>query len=184
MYKKIILAGLAGGMTLIVLAILVNGFFGFKYRMEMKHVPDEETVYQVLKQHIAEPGRYLCNPPLTATGAFPENEPVFSILYSGMGHEAAGIFSVVLDVLFALFTATLCAWLLSLASEKNLARYPRKVLFVILIGLTITVFSDSDNCGIGNYPLWDTLILAAYHLFQWILLGLVVSLFIRPAPKT
>lgn len=163
-----------------VLAILINGFFGFKYRIDMKHVPDEVTVYQVLKQHIAEPGRYLCNPPLTASGTFPENEPVFSILYGGMGHEAAGILSTVWQFIFAFFAATLSAWLLSLTSEKTLTNYSRKVFFVFLIGLTITVFSDSDNYGIGNYPLGDTLILAGNNLFQWIILGLVTALFIKP----
>jgi hypothetical protein len=89
--------------------MLINGLFGFRYRIDMKQVPNEAQVYQILKENITEPGRYLCNPALTESNTFPENEPVFSILYGGMGHEAAGSFSVILDFLYAFITAILCA---------------------------------------------------------------------------
>ncbi|HGJ65338.1 TPA: DUF1761 family protein [bacterium] len=183
MLKKVISAGLIGGLTLIIWAILINGFFGFKYSIDMKKVPNQPQVYQILKENITEPGRYLCNPALTESNMFPENQPVFSILYGGMGHEAAGPISVILDFLYAFLTATLCAWLLSLTSEKIISSYPRKVFFVLLIGLLFAFFSDIKKYGIGNYPLNDTLIMTFHNIILWIVLGLVISLFIKPIQK-
>jgi len=183
MVRKVFLAGLIGGLTLMVWAILVNGFFGFKYRIDMKQVPNEAQVYQVLKQNISEPGRYLCNPPLTESNTFPENEPVFSILYGGMGHEAAGPLSVILDFLYAFLTAVVCAWLLTMTSERIISSYFRKVFFVILIGLLFAVFSDLKKYGIGNYPLSDTLIMTCHNIIIWTVLGLVIGLIIKPSAK-
>jgi len=183
MYKKLLKAGLAGGLTLIVWTILINGFFGFKHRMDMKHVPDEMAVYQILKQHIIEPGRYLCNPPLTDSNQFPDNEPVFSILYAGFGHEAASPLSEVFSLLIAIVTATICAFLLSFASERILSTYPRRVFFVFLIGLLITFFSDSAKYGIGSYPLSDTLIIAVHNIIRWTVLGAVIGLIVKPESK-
>jgi len=184
MFKKVITAGLIGGLTLMIWAVMTNLIFGFTNRIEMKPVPNETEVYQILKQNIVEPGRYLCNPALTGSNMFPDNEPVFSILYAGIGHEAAGPLSVVLDILNALITATLCAWLLALSSDWIISSYPRKVFFVILIGLLFAVFSDLKKYGIGNYPLRDTLILALNNLTIWTVLGLVIGIFIRPVRKS
>jgi hypothetical protein len=68
MLKKVIIAGLVGGLTLIIWAILINVVFGFRYRIDMNKVPNEPQVYQTLKENITEPGRYLCN-----SAAKPEN---------------------------------------------------------------------------------------------------------------
>jgi hypothetical protein len=183
MVKKVITAGLAGGLTLMLWSILINGILGFRYRMDMKQVPGEREVYEVLKQHIVEPGRYLCNPAVTESHTYPENEPVFSILYGGMGHEAAGPLSLILDFLYALITATLCAWLLSMTSDKIITSYPRKVLFVFILALLFAAFSDTNNYGIGNYPLGDALIIALHNIVLWTLLGAVISIFIKPVSE-
>jgi hypothetical protein len=183
MIKKVILSGLTGGLMLMVWAMLINGLLGFRYRIDMKQVPNEAQVYLILKQNIVEPGRYLCNPALTVSNTFPENEPVFSILYGGMGHEAAGPLSIMIDFLFALITATISAWLLSLASDRILSSYPRKVFVFILIGLMFALFCDLKKYGIGNYPLHDALIMALHNLMLWTVLGLVISAFVKPIPK-
>jgi hypothetical protein len=130
----------------------------------MKQVPNEAQIYQILKQNITEPGRYLCNPPLTESNIFPENEPVFSILYGGMGHEAASPFSFILDFLYAFITATLYAWLITLTSGRIISSYPGKVFFVVLIGLFFAFFSDLKKYGIGNYPLSDTLMMTLHNI--------------------
>ena len=185
MIKKIIIAGLIGALTIMIWTIILNVLFGYKNRIDMKMVPNEAQVYQILKQNIKEPGRYLCNPAITEFYKFPDNEPVFSILYGGIGHEAAGPLSEIISLINAFITAALCAWLLSLASEKVISSYPRKVLFIILIGLVIAVFCDIKKYGIGAYPLRDTLIMTVHDIILWTVLGLIISLFIKPiAGKT
>jgi hypothetical protein len=180
MFKKVIIAGLLGGLTLMIWTLLINGIFGFRNRIDMKQVPNERQVYEILKQNIVEPGKYLCNPELTSSNTFPENEPVFSILYGGVGHEAAGVKSLLFDLLVAFFSTTISAWLLSLTSIKIISSYPRKIFFFTIIGLFIAVYIDLNNFGIGNYPLKDALILALQNIVVWSLVGLVISLIIKP----
>ena len=81
MIKKVVLAGLLGGLVLFVWIFVINGVFGFNNQMNMKSIPDERILYDVLKNSISKPGRYIANPELTAEGVFPDGEPVFSIQY-------------------------------------------------------------------------------------------------------
>jgi hypothetical protein len=178
MTKRVIVAGLLGGVVLILLSA-VNGMLGFRARIDMKEIPAERQVYEVLKETITEPGRYICNPALTSEGRFPGDAPVFSILYSGMGHETAGTQMLVGLVAF-LLAPTIGAWMLSLTSARILSSYPRKVLFFAAIGLLFAVFGNLANSGIGSYPPRDTLILAGYDIVLWTLVGLVVAWRIRP----
>jgi hypothetical protein len=180
MFKKVIIAGLLGGLTLMIWTLLINGIFGFRNRIDMKQVPNERQVYEILKQNIVDPGRYLCNPELTSTNTFPENEPVFSILYGGVGHEAAGVKSMLVDLLIAFFSTTIGAWLLSLTSNKILSSYPRKIFFFTIIGVLIAFYIDLNNFGIGNYPFKDALTLALQNIIVWTIVGLVISVIIRP----
>jgi hypothetical protein len=179
MFKKVIIAGLMGGLTLMIWMFLINGVFGFRNRIDMKRVTNERQVYELLKQNIVEPGRYLCNPEPTPSGAFPDNEPVFSILYGGMGHEAAGVQSI-LEIILAIIASSIGAWLLTLTSEKIISSYPRKVLFFTTIGLLMAIFNDLNDYGIGSYPLNDALILAFHNIIIWTLIGMIIAWWIKP----
>jgi hypothetical protein len=55
--------------------------------MEMKQIPNERQVYEMLKENIVAPGKYICNPALTSEGRFPANEPVLGVLYGSEGVE-------------------------------------------------------------------------------------------------
>ena len=145
----------------------------------MKQIPAEKQVYKVLKEHITSPGRYTCNPELTSERRFPDDKPVFSILYGGVGHESAG--SLMLVELFVFLLAPMIgAWMLSQASERVMSSYSRKVLFFTAIGLLIAVFTNLSNFGIGNYPLNDALILALHNIVVWTVVGLVAAWRMKP----
>ncbi len=177
--KNVVSAGLLGGVVLIVWTFVANGLFGFQARIDMNQVPAEQQVYEALQEHVDTPGRYTINPQLTADGRFPDDKPVFSVLYGGMGHEAAGglmLFGLVLYLLAPLIGA----WMLSQTSESLRASYGRKVLFFSSIGLLFAVYGDLTRYGIGNYPLNDALAFAAFHIIAWTLMGLVVAWRIRP----
>ncbi|MBN2091320.1 hypothetical protein JW964_17040 [candidate division KSB1 bacterium] len=185
MAKRVIIAGLSGGVVLLIWTFIVNAIFGFASRMEMKQIPNERQVYEILKENIIEPGKYLCNPALTVDGRFPDNEPVFSVLYGGVGHEFAGKMMLFGFLIFFLAPMT-AAWLLSQASPKVLSSYWRKVLFFTAIGLLFALFDDLNNFGIGNYPLGDALIRAVYNICVWTVVGLVVAWQMKPekVPET
>ena len=181
MTRKVILAGLAGGIVLTLWTFVFNGVFGFRNRIDMKQVPNERQVYELLKENVASPGRYLCNPELTAAGAFPDGEPAFGILYGGVGHEAAGRYSLV-QLLLAFGASLAGAWLLSCSSRRVMARYSRRVLFFSGIGVLVALFSDLGDVGIGAYPASDALLLAAHTVAVWTAMGFAVAWRMKPAP--
>lgn len=181
MFKRIILAGFLGWITLMVFVFVANGIFGFYSRIALNPVPDESRVYALLKETITEPGRYICNPALTSSGQFPTNEPVFSVLYGGVGHEAAGRMQMVrfASSLVAMMAA---AWLLSVASGWVLSSYLRRVLFLSVIGLLMAVFSDLPDMGIGTYPARDAVLLAGFTFVTWFVASLAIAWKIGPRP--
>jgi hypothetical protein len=179
MLKKVIVAGILGGVVLMAWTFVVNGILGFKASMDMKQIAEERQVYETLKEHIVNPGRYIVNPELTSEGRFPEGKPVFSVLYGGVGHESAGSLMLVGLVVFFLTPIT-GAWMLSQTSERIMSSYARKVMFFTAIGLLFALFTDLMNFGIGSYPVKDAIILAVYHIIVWTLVGLVVAWRIKP----
>lgn len=181
MSKRVIVAGLLGGLVLFGWTFVVNGVFGFRNSLDMNQIPAERQVYEILRESIVEPGRYICNPEQTTLGAFPDGEPVFGIHFSGMGHEFAGRLMVFQLVLF--FAApTLGAWMLSAASAQIRARYHRRVLFFAALGLLLAIYGLLQNYGIDRYPWSDALLLAGRDVLSWILVGLVVAWRMQPEP--
>ena len=177
--KRVIVAGLLGGVVLIVWTFVVNGILGFRSGIDMREVQNERQVYEILKENVVEPGRYVCNPEPAADGNVPGEEPVFSILYSGTGHGTARRQMLIGLVLFLLAPMT-GALLLSQASDRILTSYPRKVLFFTIIGVLFAVFSDLQKFGIGGYPLRDAVLLGAHSIVVWTLVGSIVAWRIKP----
>ena len=174
MVKKVIISGLMGGVVIVIWMIVVNGIFRLSANIEMKRIAQEQEVYDMLKEHISEPGRYTCGPQITPERGFPEGEPVFSILYGGIGHEAAGGIMLLQLVIFFVVTI-ISAWMLSKAHETVLSSYWQKVGFFVSLGLIISLFSEMTKYNIGSYPLADTILLALHNLVLWTLLGMVVA---------
>jgi hypothetical protein len=179
MPKRVISAGLLGGVLLIVWTFVINVIFGFQARIDMKRISTERQVYEALKENIVDPGRYIFNPELTSEGRLLDGEPVFSVIYGGVGHESAGSLMLVELVLFFL-APIVGAWMLSQASERVMSSYPRKVLFFVAIGLLFAIFTDLNNFGIGRYPVKDAVVLAINHIVVWTLMGLVIAWRIKP----
>ncbi len=182
MLKNVIISGLLGGVVLLLVTFILNGILGFKSSLEMNVPPNEKQIYGELKKNIDKPGRYICNPPLTANGVYPEGEPVYSILYGGVGHEAAGS-QMIVGLLIFFIAPIIGSWLLSQTSQKVLLSYPRKVFFFSSIGFLFALFNNLNNYGIGNYPFSDALILAIYNIFVWSVVGLVVARKMKPIGK-
>jgi hypothetical protein len=182
MLKRILVSGLLGAIVMILWAFVANAIFGLRSSVDMNQVPNENHVYTVLKERIVEPGGYMCNPPLTSAGVFPPDEPVFSIHYSGVGHESAGRL-MVLGLVIAFVASMIAAWMLSLTGGRVISRYSRRVLFFAVIGLLFAVFSDLARFDIGGYPLISALLQGASDLISWTLAGLVMAWWIRPEPS-
>ena len=179
MTKQVLLATFLGVIVLLIYMILVNGIFGMQARIDMKQLAAEREVYSLLQQHVTKPGRYIVNPELTQENMFPLNKPVYSILYSGMGHEAAGR-TMLYGLLFYFVALLIASTLTSLSAESVKRSYPRKVLVFILIGALIAFYSDLNKFGIGNYTLADAALLAIMDILAWTAVGLAVAWIFKP----
>jgi len=179
--KKVLVAGLLGGIVLVVWTFVVNGVLGFNRSINMKQVPNERQVYTVLKENIVKPGKYVCNPELTLARTFPDEEPAFSIQYGGTGHGSAGVGMLVGLASFFL-APTIGTWMLSTTSAPNGSSYPRKVFFFTAIGLSLVIVGDLGKFGPGGYPSSDVLTLAVHDVVAWTFVGLVVAWRIKPEP--
>jgi hypothetical protein len=179
MTKRIIVAGLLGGLVMIGWTFVVNGILGFRVALDMNQIPQEREVYELLRARVTEPGRYIFNPGPTETG-YPPGEPVFSVLYGGVGHEAAGP-QMLVQLGIAFLAPMVAAWMLSLGSRRMLSSYAVKVTFFAGIGLLLGLTGHLSSFGIGDYPLRSALILLAHEVALWTAIGLVVAWKIRPS---
>ena len=59
MLKNVIITAVLGTIILFVWTFVVNGIFRFQAGVDMKQIDKEQQVYEVLKEHIVEPGRYV-----------------------------------------------------------------------------------------------------------------------------
>ena len=73
----------------------------------------------------------------------------------------------------------IAAWLLSMASEKILAKYFRRVFFVTILGLFLAVYGDV----LSEKPMDRILLSSINTLLTWFLAGLVIAWRIRPMAK-
>jgi hypothetical protein len=177
--KKIILAGLLGGAVFIVWFIIVDGILGFKRGMEMNQLSNERLVYAFLKEHITKPGRYVCNPEIVPGQGFPDDDPIFVVQYSGLGHADSG--REMLTGIIVMFLAPFAgAWLLAHTSNRILSGYGSRLLFFSGIGIVMSLFGIMMRFSIGGYPLGDTLVLTLHDLAVWVVAGLVIAQLIRP----
>jgi hypothetical protein len=172
-----------GAVVLVVWTFLVNGVFGVGNGIERRLITAERNVHETLSASLVEPGRYIANPELTASGTFPEGEPVFSICYIGMGHESAGKVMLVQLAMFVI-APMIGAWMLSVSSPSILLSYRRRVLLFAAVGLLVAFYGGITNFGIDSYPPKDALALALLDVITWNLVGLVVAWRMRPEPES
>jgi hypothetical protein len=178
MLKKTILSGVTGGIAMSLWTFVANGLLGFASKTNMKALPNEPQVYELLKSSVVEPGRYVVNPPPVEPIGYPSDEPVFGLLFSGVGHESAGILMCV--ELLVMFGATiLVAWMLSRTGAPYRASYMRRVLFFTVAGILLALSVDLDSFGIAGRPLADAILLGTHRIAMWTFVGLVAGWFMK-----
>ena len=180
--KRVLLAGLLGGLVLIVWLIVVDGLLGFSRAIDMKELPEERVVYAFLVEHVKEPGRYVLNPEVLPEQRFPGDDPIFGLHYTGLGHDDAGQ-EMLLGLVVMLLSPIAGAWLLANSSARTLSRYGRRVGFFAMIGVVVALLGLMARFGLARYSLGDASVWAIHDFAAWVLAGLVVSCFIRPVAE-
>ena len=185
MSKDIVTAGILGGVVMFVCLaagrIFLPDFDNSGFRM----LPDQVPMQAALKERIKTPGTYVCPylPPNQDTALFPDywKEPVFTITYTGYTHSTVpgfgsiGVFSFLLAPLAA-------GWLLSQASDRVLATFSRRWIFVTTLGLFVAVSSDLLRALTDEQKLPAVAVAVLGTVITWLLIGLVLAWRIRPRP--
>ena len=177
MKKEIVLSGLLGGVIIIVWIIISTSLIPLSGDIP-KQIPDDKEIHTMLKGKIPESGIYwLPGHAGQAKGLYPdyENEPIYYIFYGGVT-PSTFIAPTIVEILCIFLTPIIAAWLLSKASEKILAKYTRRVLFVIVIGLIFAVYGDLFS----QKPLDLILFSSINNVITWTLMGLVLAWRIKP----
>ena len=177
--KKVLIGGLLGGFVLIAWLIVVDGILGFKRSIEMNQLPNERIVYEFLKEHITEPGRFICNPEVTPEQSFPGDDPIFAVHYTGLGHDDAGQ-EMILGLVVMFLAPIIGAWLLWNASSRVLSRYLSRFLFFVIIGVVVVLFGILARFGLASYSFSDAVALIIHDFTAWVLAGLIVAWKVSP----
>ncbi|UCC43693.1 MAG: hypothetical protein JSU65_11280 [Candidatus Zixiibacteriota bacterium] len=190
MKKNVVVAGVLGGLVVLVWLTFSNAMLPIKSRLIRNTVPLEAQleIHAALKNNITEPGTYSC--PYVGwheEASFPDyrDQPVYSITYDGFTHGSAGSLADFVPIPVPFIVAIIAAWMLSMTSRNILSRYPRRVLFVAVIGLIIALYEDVLQMSFGPTPKSYLVFLAINNVITWTLAGLVIAWRVRPvADKT
>jgi hypothetical protein len=177
--RRVLVAGLLGGLVMVIWLVVADGILGFKRGIEMNQLPQERRVYAFLMEHVTQPGRYVLNPEVLPEQRFPGDAPIFSVQYSGLGHADAGQ-EVIVGLVVMLMSPVVGAWLLANASGRVHARYGSRVGFFAAIGLVIALLGLGARFGLAAYSIRDASLLAVHDLGAWFLAGLVVAWVVGP----
>jgi hypothetical protein len=181
MKKEILLSGLLGGIVIFAWLIISTG--PLQISGNRAHpIPNDKEIHTLLKERITEPGIYFLPDHLDGNrDDYPdyENEPLFSIIYEG--RTTSVFLGELIFELFYIFAApAIAAWMLSVTSEKILAKYSRRVLFVVVLGLFLGVFGNVFS----EKPMDNILLSSINSLITWALVGLVIAWRIKPEKVT
>lgn len=189
MKRRVLVAGLSGGVVMLVWLFVVNAVLPLKSNLIHRALPlqDQLEVHEAMKGRIVESGTYSI-PYLSREeeDQFPDyrSQPVFTVVFEGYAHGGGGGGSILTSlpvILLAVFLPPLlAAWLLSLASPAVLSRFSRRVLFVAALGVVIALNDDVLQMSFGPTAKDYLSFLAINNLVAWTLAGLVIAWVIRP----
>jgi hypothetical protein len=106
--------------------------------------------------------------------------PLAMIFYHKGGITGMNISSLIISVLHDLFSVVFLALLMSMV-RGSLATYRSRVLFAGLAGFAMAFFSDLTGAVWFFHPWGWALTVLCYDVTIWIVAGLVLGAYIRPA---
>jgi len=126
MKKQILVAGLLGGIVMLLWLFISNAILPIKSSLIHKIAPNQLAIHQALKENITEPGTYSC-PYLgrVEETQMPDyrNQPVYSITYSGYTHGSPASGTFFLPIIIVFIVPTIAAWMLAGTSDRILSKY-------------------------------------------------------------
>ncbi|HEY1265256.1 MAG TPA: hypothetical protein VGF06_17130 [Terriglobales bacterium] len=181
MAKRVVLAGILGGVALFVWGGLSHMALGLG-SVGVQNI--QRPVYDAMKATISQPGFYF----------FPESDmrgtikdeykggPIGILIFKPTGAGASMGSQLVNEVILNIVQALLAAFLLSLA--VTLAHYPKRVGFVFVLGVLSAIATNIEYWNWYGFPASYTWASIVDKLIGFMIVGLVVAAIVKPPAKS
>jgi hypothetical protein len=184
MDRRVVSAGLFGGVIGILWTVLSMGLVPLRDSMGWKEVPNEETVLQALDANLTEAGLYLVpghSPPDSLFRARHETGPFFRVHSLPNGTE--GPIRPLISILSLLLAPLIPAWILVQACRHGSPSFVMRVGVVASFGVFLALAANIQLWGMELYLLTYALFLSANGILTWVVIGLVLAWRIRPRKR-
>jgi hypothetical protein len=178
MAKRILLAGILGGLALFVWGAISHTVLGLG-NVGMQNI--QKPVYDSMKATISQPGFYFF-PEMDKAGTIADEYkggPVGILIYKPAGAGAPMTGQLINEFVLNVVQALIAAFLLSLVA--GLTRYPQRVGFVFVLGLLGATATNVEYWNWYGFPGSYTLAAITDDLIGFMIVGLIVAAFVKPA---
>src|SRR5260221_391526 len=175
---KILLGGILGGFALFIWGGFSHMAFGLG-SVGMQNI--QRPVYDSMKTSIPQTGFYF----------FPESDmkgtikdeykggPTGILIYKSTGAGASMTGQLINETILNIIQALIAAYLLSLTTK--LVRYPQRVGFVFTLGILSAIATNIEYWIWYGFPSSYTMAAMVDKLIGFMVVGLVVAAFVKPA---
>jgi hypothetical protein len=180
MTKRILIAGILGGVALFFWGGLSHMVLGLG-ETGIQYLPQQAPVMQALQASVPQSGFYYF-PQADASGKPPAEQvggPHGFLIYHPTGASAMMTGQLVNECILNIVQALIAAFLLSLAS--GLTGYVSRVGFVALIGVLTGMATNIEYWNWYGFPANYTAGIVADKVIGFLVVGLVVAAFVKPA---
>jgi hypothetical protein len=193
MMKRIVLAGIVGGVVLFVWGAVAWMVVPL-HTPTIKTLPNEDAIRSVLREAVKEPGVYSI-PGYPQGQSMSKQEAAAAMSSFEAKHRAGPVGVLVLrpqggepmearvflsGFILQVAVAAVAAWLLSLAAG-NLRSYGARVQFVTVLGAFAALAVDLQYWNWWAFPTDYTIGMVADHVIGWFLAGLALAAIVKPA---
>jgi hypothetical protein len=189
MGKRIVLAGLAGG----VLVFIVSGFLHSATRLGevgIRPIPNEDLVLLAMRNSIPEPGFYFFPAPNLSPKSKEEQAteqarylakfkqgPTGILIYKPGGEDLNFGKLLAMQFLIGLVAAFIVAWILGATVSATM--YGTRLMIVVLIGLFAEIYIDFPYWNWYGFPMNYVIGHLVVGLLSWVAAGLAMAAIVK-----
>jgi len=179
MTKRILLAGVLGGLALFVWGAVSHMALGLG-SVGMEYLPQQQLVMQAMNASVSQPGFYMF-PRGDQKGNLPAERVGGAwglVIYHPTGASSMLPEQLLNECLLNIVLALLAAYLLSLAPGLN--GYRARVGFVVVLGTVVALMTHVQYWNWYGFPTSYTVANIVQNIAGFLVVGLVAAAFVKP----
>jgi hypothetical protein len=180
MAKRILLAGVLGGIALFIWGGLAHMVLGLGM-VGVQNLPQPQPVMDALKASTQQSGFYFF-PPADAAGKVAPDKaggPYGIMIYNAAGAGAPMTGQMITECALNIVMALFAAFMLSLASGPT--SFVSRVGFVTVLGLMVGLMTNVQYWNWYGFPLNYTEVAIFMDIVGFLIVGLIAAVFVKPS---